>query len=290
MVATAEDIGHGEEEGVIIHNSKTFKRIVIDQGRVKGIECMDVDSFQFDHNGNLEVESVPGSDHILSADTIIFAIGEEPDFGALQDVTGFEFTEQGTLQVDEKTLSTSVEGVFAAGDVTSGPSSVAQAIGQGRIAAINMHCYLSGKRIGDIRKIYLDHEGQLRIDEYAIDEKREKPQEVVGYDEILNPDYYEKAEQVKMGRLFPPESLTSFDEVNKGYTEEEAVREANRCFRCGHCAECGTCAEICPLDVIAMGDEGPIVAYPKECWHCGGCRINCPCGCISYEFPLSMLL
>jgi NADPH-dependent glutamate synthase beta subunit-like oxidoreductase len=290
MVATAEDIGHGEEEGVIIHNSKTFKRIVIDQGRVKGIECMDVDSFQFDHNGNLEVESVPGSDHILSADTIIFAIGEEPDFGALQDVTGFEFTEQGTLQVDEKTLSTSVEGVFAAGDVTSGPSSVAQAIGQGRLAAINMHCYLSGKRIGDIRKIYLDHEGQLRIDEYAIDEKREKPQEVVGYDEILNPDYYEKAEQVKMGRLFPPESLTSFDEVNKGYTEEEAVREANRCFRCGHCAECGTCAEICPLDVIAMGDEGPIVAYPKECWHCGGCRINCPCGCISYEFPLPMLL
>jgi formate dehydrogenase beta subunit len=39
-----------------------------------------------------------------------------------------------------------------------------------------------------------------------------------------------------------------------------------------------------------MGDEGPVVAYPKECWHCGGCRINCPCGCISYEFPLSMLL
>ena len=290
MVATPEDIEHGEEEGVIIHNSKTFKRIVIEQGQIKGIECMDVGSFQFDQAGNLQVDPVPGTDHILPADTIVFAIGEEPDFGFLQDVGGFEFTERGTLLVEEKTLSTSFEGVFAAGDVTTGPSSVAQAIGQGRLAAINMDCYLTGKRMEDIREIYLDREGHLRIDEYIIDEKREKPQEVVGYEEILNPEYYEKEEQVKMRRLLPPESLTSFEEVNKGYSEEEAVKEANRCFRCGHCAECGTCAEICPLDVIAMGDEGPIVAYPKECWHCGGCRINCPCGCISYEFPLSMLL
>ena len=290
MVASQDDIEHGEEEGVIIHNSKTFKRIVVEQGQVKGIECMDVGSFQFDQAGNLQVDTIPGTDHILPADTIIFAIGEEPDFGFLQDVRGFEFTEQGTLLVEEKTLSTSVEGVFGAGDVTTGPSSVAQAIGQGRLAAIAMDCYLKGKRIEDIRRIYFDSKGNMKIDEYAIGEKKEKPQQVVGYDEILNPDYYEKEEQVKMRRLRPPESLKSFEEVNKGYTEDEAVKEASRCFRCGHCAECGTCAEICPLDVIAMGDEGPIVVYPKECWHCGGCRINCPCGCISYEFPLSMLL
>ncbi len=290
MVASQDDIEHGEEEGVIIHNSKTFKRIVAEQGQIKGVECMDVGSFQFDQAGNLQVNPVPGSDHILPADTIIFAIGEEPDFGVLQDVTGFKFSERGTLQVEEKTLSTSVEGVFAAGDAITGPSSVAEAIGKGRLAAIAMDCYLSGKRIEDIRRIYFDSKGNMKIDEYAIDEKKEKPQQVVGYDEILNPDYYEKEDQVKMCRLSPAESLTSFEEVNKGYTEEEAVREASRCFRCGHCAECGTCAEICPLDVIAMGDEGPVVAYPKECWHCGGCRINCPCGCISYEFPLSMLL
>ncbi len=290
MVASQDDIEHGEEEGVIVHNSKTFKRIVVEQGQVKGVECMDVGSFQFDQAGNLQVDPVPGSDHILPADTIIFAIGEEPDFGVLQDVTGFKFSERGTLQVEEKTLSTSVEGVFAAGDAITGPSSVAEAIGKGRLAAIAMDCYLKGKRIEDIHRIYFDSKGNMKIDEYAIDEKREKPQQVVGYDEILNPDYYEKEDQVKMCRLRPAESLTSFEEVNKGYAEEEAVREASRCFRCGHCAECGTCAEICPLDVIVMGDEGPMVAYPKECWHCGGCRINCPCGCISYEFPLSMLL
>ena len=167
---------------------------------------------------------------------------------------------------------------------------MAEAIGKGRLAAIAMDCFLTGKRMDDIRSIYCDNEGHLRTDEYGASEKRRKLQHVIGYDEILNPDYYEKEEQVKMRRLHPPKSLKSFEEVNKGYTEEEAVREANRCFHCGHCAECGTCAEICPLDVIAMGDEGPMVAYPRECWHCGGCRINCPCGCIHYEFPLSMLL
>ena len=290
MVAPKEDIEQGEEEGVIIHNAKTFKRIVIEQGQVRGIECMDVNAFQFDKAGQLQVDAIPDTEHVLPADTIVFAIGEEPDFGFLQGFEGLEFTEQGTLDVDEKTLSTSVEGVFAAGDVTTGPSSMAEAIGKGRLAAIAMDCFLTGKHIDDIQRIDFDKEGHLRTHEYGAHERREKPQHVVGYEEILNPDYYEKEEQVQMRHLSPPESLKNFEEVNKGYTEEEAVKEATRCFHCGHCAECGTCAEICPLDVIAMGDGGPLVAYPKECWHCGGCRINCPCGCIHYEFPLSMLL
>ena len=217
---------------------------------------MDVQSFQFDGAGNLQVEPVPGSDHILPADTILFAIGEEPDLGFLQDTEGFKFSERGTLLVEEKTLSTSLEGVFAAGDVITGPSSVAEAIGKGRHAAIAMDCYLTGKHMEDIRRIFFDSEGHMKKDEYAVNEKREEPQQVVDFEEILNPDYYNKEDQVKMRSMRPPESLKSFDEVNKGYTEEEAVREADRCFRCGHCAECGTCAEICPLDVIAMGDDG----------------------------------
>jgi NAD-dependent dihydropyrimidine dehydrogenase PreA subunit len=142
----------------------------------------------------------------------------------------------------------------------------------------------------DIQSIYLDSQGHLITEISGSSEEKAGVRHIVGYDEILNPDYYEKENQVDMERLKPPVSLESFDEINKGYNREEAVREANRCFHCGHCAECGTCADICPLDVIAMDDRGPNVVYPKECWHCGGCRINCPCGCIHYEFPLFMLL
>jgi len=290
MIAPEEDIAQGEEEGVILHNSKTFVRILGGKGRVKGIECMDIRSFSFNEGGGLEVDPITGTEHVLPADTVIFATGEAPDFGFLEGIEGFRFTQKGTLDVDAKTLATSVDGVFAAGDAITGPSSVAEAIGKGRLAAIAMDCRMTGKRIDEIRSITFDEDGLITTKDYETGERKTKPQRLVGYDEILNPDYYEKEDRVKMRRIIPSDALSGFEEINKGYSEDEAVREASRCFHCGHCAECGTCAEICPLDVLAMGDGGPMVAYPKECWHCGGCRINCPCGCITYEFPLSMLI
>ncbi len=93
-----------------------------------------------------------------------------------------------------------------------------------------------------------------------------------------------------MAHLSSRESIKGFEEINTGYTREEAVREAARCFHCGHCVMCGTCMDICPLDVLVTGESGPQVAHPKECWHCGGCRVNCPCGAVFYEFPLPMLV
>ncbi|MBW1996487.1 MAG: FAD-dependent oxidoreductase [Deltaproteobacteria bacterium] len=290
MVAPEEDVIQAMEEGVIIHNSKTFTRIVSDNGRVKGIECMDVKSFRFDAEGRLQVEVIGGSEHVIPADTVITAIGETPHFDFLEDMEGFRFSRHGTLDVDEKTLATPLEGVFAAGDAVTGPGSIAQAIGQGRLAAVSVDCYLRGRAVDEICCIYIDAQGCVQTEFKDSFAKEAKPQHIVGFDEILNPDYYEKQNRVPMTRLHPPESLRGFKEVNRGYTPEEAVREASRCFHCGHCAECGTCAEICPMDIIAMGEKGPYVAYPKECWHCGGCRINCPCGCIYYEFPLSMLI
>ena len=61
-------------------------------------------------------------------------------------------------------------------------------------------------------------------------------------------------------------------------------------FDMDRCSLCGTCVEDCPGYVLAMAEDGPMVAYPEECWHCGNCRISCPVGCVSYEFPISMLV
>ena len=187
-------------------------------------------------------------------------------------------------------MATTVAGIFAAGDAVTGPSSVAEAIGTGRNAAVGVDCYLRGKDVTDIRSISLDQEGVVTIEEYGPEEREERTQKVVGYDEVLNPDYYEKSERVPLRGLAPSASAKGFEEVYGGYSREEAMQEAGRCFHCGHCAVCGTCAEICPMDVIAMGEAGPEALYAKECWHCGGCRINCPCGAIYYEFPLSMMI
>jgi NADPH-dependent glutamate synthase beta subunit-like oxidoreductase len=297
MVAPEEDVRQGEKEGIVIHNAKTFTRILSEGGRLTGVECQDVRSFRFEGPGGLQVEAVPGSEHLLAADTVIFAVGEEPDLGFLKGeadqrrpLAEFRLTDRGTLEVNLDTLATSVHGVFAAGDAVTGPTSIADAIGTGRRAAISMDCFLSAKDFEKIESITFDERGEIIEKEFLPGTGKSKPVHVVRYDEIMNPDYYERQYRVEMKHLSGLAGLQGFGEINQGYTREEAVREASRCFHCGHCAKCGTCVEICPLDVLAMADDGPKVAYPKECWHCGGCRINCPCGAVYYEFPLSMLV
>jgi NADPH-dependent glutamate synthase beta subunit-like oxidoreductase len=290
MPAPEEDVKQAGKEGIILHNGKTFSRILSEKGRVTGVECLEVESFKFHADGRLEVEKVEGSEHVLTADTIIFAVGVAPDFHMLDGVKGFQFAPMGTLKVNDKTLSTDVEGVFAAGDAVTGPGSVAEAIGTGRRAAIGVECYLRGLPVESIRSITFDDEGRITLETYADGEKSQETQHLVGYDEVLNPDYYPKENRVPMARLSKEKTVKSFKEIYAGYSKEEAIQESSRCFHCGHCAICGTCADICPMDIIAMGEEGPEVVYPKECWHCGGCRINCPCGAVYYEFPLSMLI
>jgi heterodisulfide reductase subunit A-like polyferredoxin len=290
MLAPEEDVQQAEKEGVIIHNSRNFLRIISEKDRVTGVACEKIHSFSFDEKGELEVEAAPGSEHVLEADTVIMAVGVAPDFGFLDDGTDFEFTEKRTLKVDKLTMATACEGVFAAGDAVTGPSSVAEAIGTGREAAIGLHCFLAGMDKAGIRSITMNPEGALQIRLYGPEERGTGTQEVIGFDEVLNPDYYEKANRVPMEGLSTSDALKGSHEIYQGYNREEAIAEASRCFHCGHCAVCGTCADICPLDVIAMGEEGPEAVYPKECWHCGGCRINCPCGAVYYEFPLSMLI
>ena len=61
-------------------------------------------------------------------------------------------------------------------------------------------------------------------------------------------------------------------------------------FDMNECTACGVCVEDCPGYILDMKDSGPEVVYPDECWHCGNCRISCPVGCVSYEFPISMLV
>ena len=290
MLAPEEDIRQAEEEGIILHNDKTFSRILSEKGKVIGVECQDVRLFKFDPTGQLRVDTIPGSEQTLLADAVVFAVGVTPDLRFLGEIEDLNFTLQGTLDVNKRTFSTSVEGVFAAGDAVTGPASMAEAIGTGRGAAIGVDCYLIGRRMEKIRRISLDEEGRLNVETFKPGERPETTQQVIGYDEVLNPDYYENENRVPMTRIRSSGATKGFEEINKGYDREEAVREARRCFHCGHCAVCGTCAEICPMDVITMEEDGPDLAYPKECWHCGGCRINCPCGAVYYEFPLSMLI
>ncbi len=210
MLAAPEEIGWGEEEGITIHSSQTFTRIVSDNGRVNGVECLDVKSFQFDKEGKLHVESIAGSEHVLPADTVIFAIGQLPELELIDGVSGIRITKRRTLEVAPNTLATGTAGIFAAGDAVIGTASVIEAIAAGRQAATSIDRYLGGNG---------------EIDETLVDVEESNP--YLGREEGFADRF-----RVPMPCLPAKQRYSSFAEVELGFSESEAVDEAKRCLRC----------------------------------------------------------
>ncbi len=249
MLASPEDIEQGEVEGVIIHCSHTFSRIVgDDNGRVSGVECLDVSSFNFDREGKLNVNTIKNSEHILPADTVIFAVGQVSELELIEGVSDIKTTRRRTLQVNTGSLATGKEGVFAAGDVVSGASSVVEAIAAGRRAAMSIDKYLGG--------------------EGNIDEVLASPEE--------EPTLFD-IEEAESGKYRPPVEVLPVDERLKGHAqvvlgfiEKNTNEECTRCLRCD------------------LKGYPPIVLYPDECWFCGTCVEDCPVpGAIKLQHPLN---
>ena len=140
MPATQRERSEGAEEGVQLYPGRSFIRIVTENGRVCGVECAMVESFSFDEQGRLQTELVPGSEHIIPCDSLIFAVGQKP---VVPGGIGLELTERGLVSVD-KSCAASAEGWFAAGDAAGGTSSVVQTVAWGQKAAAAIDEYLGG--------------------------------------------------------------------------------------------------------------------------------------------------
>lgn len=207
MPAAPDEIEQGEEEGLRIHPSHTFTRILSENGHITGVECLDVESFEFDEDGSAHINGIEGSEHILPADTAIFAIGQRPEIPPQFDLR----TGRGnTIEVDSYTLDTSREGVFAAGDAVIGTSSVIEAIASGRKGAIAVDRYLGGSGMID--------------EELAPDEV---PKALLGREE--NFAFQHRRENAC---LPAEERLNSFCEIIHGLDEEAALEESKRCLQC----------------------------------------------------------
>ena len=286
MCATADDVAQAREEGIVIHNQATVSRIT---GRKSGglaVEISPISGFQFDESGQLTVRKGSGPGKTLSAETVISAIGLEPDLSAIDPDHRLKLTKRKTLDVHPLTMATSIDRVYAAGDIVTGPGSVAQAVGSGRVAAVAINNRLMGLRPDLGIRVVVNDQGRLALEENPC---RIEPH-VVKYEEMSNLDSFEKRPRCRNIRLPLSKTIDSMEELDKGLNRDDAMAEAERCFHCGHCQLCGNCVEDCPGYVLAMTDGGPKVAYPEECWHCGNCRISCPSAAVSYEFPVSMLV
>jgi NADPH-dependent glutamate synthase beta subunit-like oxidoreductase len=207
MPATCDEIDQGQEEGIFIHPSKSFSRILYDSDRITGIECLDVESFSFDEDNKLHLELVENSESVLEADTVIFAVGQKPEIPNGFDI---ELTESGFIELDPYTLDTSREGVFAAGDAVHGTASVIKAIASGRKAAMAMDRFLEGN--GNINEVLAP---------------------VQEIEKHLGPgNGFSAMERCEESCVIPEERIRSFCKVVNDMDEKAADYESNRCLQC----------------------------------------------------------
>jgi formate dehydrogenase beta subunit len=207
MPATEEEIGEGEEEGINIYPAKSCKRILCQNGKITGVEFLDVASCGYDEENILQIEVIENTEQIIEADTVIFAIGQQPE---VPPDFKLETQSNQLITIDEYSYSTNREGVFAAGDAVTGTSSVIKAIASGRKAAAAIDKFLGGNGIID-KKLTAAAE----------------PESCLGYEEGFA--YIKRGERKDVP---VEERLKGFGKVAADMDESEAVHEAERCLQC----------------------------------------------------------
>jgi len=228
MPAWEEEIHAAEEEGVKITYLSAPQEIVVKEGRVSGLRCIRMELSEPDSSGRKRPVPIPGSEYDLEVDQVIPAIGQRADLSAFEDVTGLTFSRWGTADVDTVTYATERKGVFAGGDLQTGPWIAIGAIAAGKEAAESIVRYLDGGDMAEGRKPMVTENPVYRpIPEGQLFQAR-----------------------IKQNELPLTERIGNFNEVELGFDEISGQKEAERCLNCGYCSECYQCVEACLADAI----------------------------------------
>ena len=216
LPADPQEVRDSEAEGVEYTFLTAPVRIVAENGRVTGLECLKMVLGEPDRSGRRLPVPVEGSEFVIPADIIIQAIGQDCDLSVLRDLEGVQVTARQTIVTDPQTLQTHVPWIFAGGDVMSAPLTLVDACGNGRRAAQGIHQYLSG--------VPVDLSPSQKLDAVF------KALGVFSKDEsaFALPD----CSRVPMPTLPEEDRIKTFAEVELGYSVDQAVLEASRCMRC----------------------------------------------------------
>ncbi|MDY6968152.1 MAG: FAD-dependent oxidoreductase [Spirochaetota bacterium] len=223
MPADENEIIAGEEEGIQIEYLASPVRVHIKEDKISALELIRMQLGDLDETGRRRPKPIEGSEYIVKADTLISAIGQEPYLQGLELSKIIATDNQGRVSVDN-ILQTSYKGVFAAGDAVTGPSTVIDSMAQGKKAAGHIIEYLTKEPI-DFTRLTAESRG------------------TGDYLEIL--DTIPRQRRPEPAQRQPRVRQNDFEEVEFGFTEEQAIVEAKRCLQCGSCCECLACETAC---------------------------------------------
>lgn len=271
MPAYQKDLEEALEEGINIEFLTNPTKILGDE-QVEAVEFVRMELGQPDESGRRRPIPIEGSEFTLPCDNLIISIGQSPDTNSLTDDLNLETTNQGNLIVDEITLQTNIEGIFAGGDCVTGPDEVITAQAAGRKAAESIHRYINGLDMHQGREL----EGSYKSD---IEVNTAVP----------------KKERVPTPKL-ELERREGFEEVNLGLAEEPANREGQRCLKCSNptLKECvagaGPGTPNSAQESRNPGYGCPWFCYPGDldynayCGLCTECVKSCPLDNTTFRF------
>jgi len=209
MPANSWEVDEAMEEEIDIQFLTAPIKIVAENGKVSGVACVRMKLGDPDESGRRRPIPIDGSEFEVKTNLVVSAIGQAPDLGCLSKEPGINTSQKGLVIADPLTGTTSIVGIFAGGDVVSGPRTVVEAVSSGKRAAIAIDRYLTGGNISsrqerDWKGIRLECEGA------------------------------EMKERESMPLLSLSERKRTFKEIELGFGEEKARKEADRCLRiCG---------------------------------------------------------
>jgi len=227
------EIREAEEEGVEILVLRNPMKYIGEDGILKQVQLVKMKLGEKDASDRRSSESIQGSEYIEDVDFIIEAIGLKPTTTPF--IGQLELNKNGTIKADLKTLQTSVPYIFAGGDSTTGATTLIEAAGQGKKAAFYMDKMLRGLEM----ESFEDGDKLPAVDKTRI---------LKSYNGSVQP-------AVQPGMMPLEQRRTSWEEVEKTYTEEELKAATNRCLDCSNCRECHQCVNICPSNAIDFSQK-----------------------------------
>jgi heterodisulfide reductase subunit A len=230
LLASPEEVTAARHEGVQFHHGRGVRQIKSDKVSVSGLVTIAVKSI-FDENGAFNPSYIECTEEEVPIDNVIAAIGQRAEMkftAGNGELTGAN----GRLTVDPETLATPVPGVFAGGDLVTGPSTIVRAAGQGKRAAYQIDRYLRGEA--------LDVSGF----DYRLP--------VVDREEVIARQQTYTTLAPVPGKELLRDKPGDFTEVEQSLTEDEVLYSAGRCLDCGVCSQCYQCIAVCPAGAIDM--------------------------------------